>query len=580
MATNTTAAAKGFDINWDALLTAVKGLKIPDIDWNLLLQYDTTTYVLVAAAAVLFVVYQNNRPQPLAHPLLFGRQSDVSKSRKQGESAVYRNYGLGHGSPLVARPKADVKTILDLVSESQTASRKLWKDPVTNAQLKHTAEALAAGLVKVTGLVPKESNVLFLMNDSIDFLVADLACAQLGITSFTTTTPSLVVPILQWHMPTAIIVSASYLDSLLEQIADEKESRLIYVIVVPEIGVRTDVTDLELKSGVKIFLWGEIEDAGKVADKIAPVEMAVDDVFSVNFYATSSDGHPVGAELTHQSLTAGVTAVMNLFPSGKSLTTSDTVISAFSLASPFGRAVAYAAVYNGAAFATVPSTALFKGPLDATKVGLEDLLHTVELYDLPAPTVAFITPPHLTSWGQGILNSVGLLFLWGWRHKISESAHGHISRDSWLDSFIFAGARKKIGKKLDEKLRQVVIGGEPIAPLRLRPSRLLLSVPVVNAYVHALVCGPVCATSPFDLQFFRTPSAHYGAPTAALELKLVGVDDIAVERGEDPVGEMVVRGPSILLTTPVKIPREDGWLKTGEAAVVQANGSIVLLPQE
>ncbi|EJU05730.1 acetyl-CoA synthetase [Dacryopinax primogenitus] len=560
--------------------TSIPKLKLPEVDWDALLKHDTTTYVLVAVTAVLFVLWQNQRPQPLAHPLLFGRQSDISKSRKKGESAIYRNYGLGHGSPLVTRPKADVRSIFDLVSESQTASRKLWKHHTTNTELKHTAAAIATGLVKVAGLVPKESNVLFLMNDSVDFVIADLACAQLSITSFTTTSTQFVVPILHWHMPKAIIVSASYLDRLLEQIVDEKETHLMCVIVVPEQGVKTDVTDSGLKSGVKIFLWGEIEDAGKVAEQVQPVETAPEDVFSVNFYTTGPDGRPIGAEITHQNLTAGVASVMNLFASGKTLSAADTVVSAFSFAHPFGRAVAYASIYNGSAFGTVPSTALHKGPLDASKVGLDELQHTVDLYDLPAPTVVFLTPPHLTSWGQAILRSVGFFFLFGWRHKIAEATHGHISRDSWLDNFIFGGARKKAGKKLDEKLRQIIIAGEPIPPLRLRPSRLLLSVPVVNAFIHPLVCGPACATSPFDVQFFRTPSAHYGAPTASLELKLNGVDDVAVERGEDPVGEMIVRGPSVLTTTPVEIPLIDGWLKTGEAAMVQSNGSILLIPQQ
>jgi hypothetical protein len=34
-------------------------------------------------------------PQPLVHPILLGRQSDVARVRFPGESAVYRNYGTG-----------------------------------------------------------------------------------------------------------------------------------------------------------------------------------------------------------------------------------------------------------------------------------------------------------------------------------------------------------------------------------------------------------------------------------------------------------------------------------------------------
>ena len=35
------------------------------------------------------------KPQSLVHPILLGRQSDVERVRRKGESAVYRNYGTG-----------------------------------------------------------------------------------------------------------------------------------------------------------------------------------------------------------------------------------------------------------------------------------------------------------------------------------------------------------------------------------------------------------------------------------------------------------------------------------------------------
>jgi long-chain acyl-CoA synthetase len=36
----------------------------------------------------------------LVHPLLLQKQSDVSQTRKEGESAVYRNWATGHGTPV------------------------------------------------------------------------------------------------------------------------------------------------------------------------------------------------------------------------------------------------------------------------------------------------------------------------------------------------------------------------------------------------------------------------------------------------------------------------------------------------
>lgn len=41
-----------------------------------------------------------SRPLPLVHPLLLGKQSDVSQTRNHGESGVYRSWATGHGSPV------------------------------------------------------------------------------------------------------------------------------------------------------------------------------------------------------------------------------------------------------------------------------------------------------------------------------------------------------------------------------------------------------------------------------------------------------------------------------------------------
>ncbi len=68
------------------------------IEVSHLLAYNTSTFLLGAVAALLYAVRSYLQPVPLAHPLLLGRQSDVGKVRKAGETAVYRNYGIGHGA--------------------------------------------------------------------------------------------------------------------------------------------------------------------------------------------------------------------------------------------------------------------------------------------------------------------------------------------------------------------------------------------------------------------------------------------------------------------------------------------------
>jgi long-chain acyl-CoA synthetase len=78
-------------------------------------------------------------------------------------------------------------------------------------------------------------------------------------------------------------------------------------------------------------------------------------VFTVSFYKTPS-GELRGAQLTHENLTAGITAIRALFPTSGALSSLDTIISSHSLSSAYGRAVAYAAIYEGTSFATVASS--------------------------------------------------------------------------------------------------------------------------------------------------------------------------------------------------------------------------------
>lgn len=69
---------------------------------------DDLTILLGLIAATVFLVNNLYKPQPLVHPILLGRQSDVGRARNPGESAVYRNYGTG------------------LMGRVRTLSRRVW----------------------------------------------------------------------------------------------------------------------------------------------------------------------------------------------------------------------------------------------------------------------------------------------------------------------------------------------------------------------------------------------------------------------------------------------------------------------
>lgn len=56
---------------------------------------DDLTVLLGLVAATVFLLNNLYKPQPLVHPILLGRQSDVGRARFPGESAIYRNYSTG-----------------------------------------------------------------------------------------------------------------------------------------------------------------------------------------------------------------------------------------------------------------------------------------------------------------------------------------------------------------------------------------------------------------------------------------------------------------------------------------------------
>lgn len=111
---------------------------------------DDLTILLGLISATLFLLNNLYKPQPLVHPILLGRQSDVARVRNPGESAVYRNYSTGlmgrvrHifcvqacESPTFylnlvityqfpVRPNKDTHILSDILKPESEATRTLW----------------------------------------------------------------------------------------------------------------------------------------------------------------------------------------------------------------------------------------------------------------------------------------------------------------------------------------------------------------------------------------------------------------------------------------------------------------------
>ena len=74
-------------IHWKAIITMA-------------LEIDNFTIVLLVVLVVLALYHRFYAPAPLVHPLLLGRQAEVSSVRQPGESGIYRSWATGQGTPV------------------------------------------------------------------------------------------------------------------------------------------------------------------------------------------------------------------------------------------------------------------------------------------------------------------------------------------------------------------------------------------------------------------------------------------------------------------------------------------------
>ena len=201
-------------------------------------------------------------------------------------------------------------------------------------------------------------------------------------------------------------------------------------------------------------------------------------MFTVSFYRTPA-GEVRGSQYTHENITAGIMAIRALLPSSGPISPLDTIISAHSLSSGYGRAVAYTALFEGANFATVSSTKIHGTEagayiwvlfsisslmLNVTEIPLDlSDLKSVERLPIPSATVLFVRPPHLTALTKAIVDKAkqnsGFFYAIAWRHKLAGLLEGFFTKQSLWDRLVFDNARMDIMGKGAGTVRAVIVSG-------------------------------------------------------------------------------------------------------------------------
>jgi long-chain acyl-CoA synthetase len=103
-----------------------------------------------------------------------------------------------------------------------------------------------------------------------EFIISDLALASHSITSFTISSSTLLAPVLESHLPAAIITHAELLPQVLELIYDAGDKTGNHTIIL--VGEPSPQAMASVASRVKVLKFSEVEREGvRVEKTITPL---------------------------------------------------------------------------------------------------------------------------------------------------------------------------------------------------------------------------------------------------------------------------------------------------------------------
>ncbi|WVQ72284.1 hypothetical protein IAR50_001834 [Cryptococcus sp. DSM 104548] len=579
-------------------------------------EIDNLTVLLLALLAGLAIYHRFlSSPSPLVHPLLLGKQSEVSSIRKRGETGVYRAWATGQGTPLTVRPANTVKTVQDLVNFPPVDPKDPVKRPEQRCILDLTDEAFA----EIVRLVPLGIELLFprasaASVSSIVTLIPPSPVTSLPLLLLSLSAipvrPLVILPsprlltsaLTATSHPAAgvVVVFADLLGDVLEQVYEDAGDK-VGILVIGDAGkLQASLVEEARSKGLTVHWWEEVWEVAETekADALKLPDSHFNDVHSYYYSETANPEAPAILKVTHLNVTAGIASLLSIFPADKrpSNKLNDVVASAVRLDTPLGMTIALACIWNGAGFRLIGNQEPVWDPEEVNHA--EELTSLVDAEkDLPKPTVLFITPQH----HQALVKKLAYSYeahpyaSLAAQHKAHGLRSGHIDRDSLWDKVIWSGMRENVlGGVAGKKLRAVILVGDAPPASALGASHLLLSLPITRLHPSIYSAGPVFASHFYDLQspgvnhilkdvdLWESPSSgdksHSGPPSSNLEvlLKGEGIDEAHDEQGRCLEGRVYLRGPTVLERVDGGAKIEEGWVDIGEHAKVQTNGTFIV----
>ncbi|CAO3594353.1 unnamed protein product [Absidia cylindrospora] len=532
-------------------------------------EIDTVSYALLTSifGATAFLSLRNFKG-PDIHPLLLNTQSDVSRLRHAGESAIYRSRMYPNGSPLLSIFNRSVRTLNDLYQQGGKlkepkspflGQKQHWQSNESVAQLtKH----IYGGLRELTSLVPRSGQSSSFLGiyayNSSETMALILACHNNGLVT----------------VPIGSKSSSSHIDHVIKtsglQVLAVDRPHLDQVIPLIK---GTNIQLLVLSDGDKVdgnldaIYLKDIIERGK-ASTAEPVLPEPNDIASI-YFSSALESNP-GVVLTHKNLISNIASYLLVTPPQEKITSKDRLMYNLPLDNAFGFVLS-------SVFSFVGGSIAFDNEYSAS----EHLTSYLDIIVDAKPTVFASGSGFFETVREHIEQHYGNSFFFrhGYEKKCSFFAEGRLVTDSKYDMFVFRDIQRKL---FGGQLRLIYLENDesdpPIAPFL----RAVLGTQVLRVFNSAETSSTMTASMFYD---YHTDSQSFGAPLPCNELKLMDLpeNELYCDDAPNPRGEIWIRGNNVFsgywndpdLTADVV--DADGWYMTGVLGETLPNGTLKLL---
>lgn len=603
---------------------------------------DDTSLVLLLTIILLLAVsiLLGKAYQPLIHPLILSRQSDVSAVQHKGQSSIYRNANSPSGFDLSTQPRRAISTVHNVLTQGSGAEewnfsrkRTLYGLDRSNEDVYVKARDFGRGLANVLGNGQDGTTAglavaVCVEADSIKSLEVMLSGDVQPNPKVNRFSPMVIAPahLKAGHAPTSLPTSVA------------QRAKALHAVFTTAVAL-SRASKMPLVDDSTVFVFetaGEVQEAGK---KIKNKAVTFDDIVAqapLTGTNEKQDAHDASKavhsafwagqsgwiEASNASLIAGLTAHLGFFPADSQPGKNDHIYveqspylesPSFRLgaaSTPAGLVLAVLALYTGSSLTASTISSSFS---DLNPVVSDD-------FGNAGATIVFCSAVGGSAMAACLctVSKRSPLARLAAHTKLAALRHGTFTKTGLWDSLLFQKTRMSAGC---EHVRSVMVltEGPTIQQGLLDVLRAQLGCAVRPAYLpanplhqfdksinagvgttssdsrvkYALSTAPIATTHSLDLQAFaahprdvKQVPAHVGPPNVTVEVKLVetqlatskGLAISGLDAKQDAGRAQDPIGEIFVRGTSIAgAESSEQWCATGDLGTFRSNGTLVVI---